>query len=58
MTPAIDTVDGHGLSNEVHRDLLPKKTKVTVHIAVKDILPVVITNKLECFCYKSGHAMR
>ena len=28
MTLAIDTGDGHGLSNEAHCELLPKKSKV------------------------------
>ena len=29
MTPAIDKLNGHGLSNTVHHEHLPKKTKVT-----------------------------
>ena len=28
MTVAIDTVDGRDLSNKVHHELVPKKTKV------------------------------
>ena len=31
MTLTIDTVDGHGLSNEVHHELLPKKTNCISH---------------------------
>ena len=41
MALAIDTIDGQGLSNEVHRELLPKKSKVyavfTVHYMVKAV---------------------
>ena len=29
---AIDTVDGRGLSNEARRELLPKKSKVTLYL--------------------------
>ena len=29
---AIDTIDGQGLSNEAHRELLPKKSKVTLYL--------------------------
>ena len=32
MALAIDTVDGRGLSNKVHRVLLPKKSKVMLYI--------------------------
>ena len=32
MALAIDSVDGHGLSNEVRHKLLPKKTKVLEYI--------------------------
>ena len=40
MTLAIDTVDGCGLSNKVHRELLPKKTKIilAIHLSLKEIL--------------------
>ena len=42
MALAINTIDGQGLSNEAHRELLPKKSKVrntvfTVHYMVKAI---------------------
>ena len=40
MTLAIDTVDGRGLSNEMRRELLPKKSKVmllAVHFTVKGV---------------------
>ena len=42
MALAIDTIDGQGLSNEVHRELLPKKSKVhntvfAVHYMVKAV---------------------
>ena len=32
MTLPIDTADGRGLSNEVHCELLPKKTKVMLYL--------------------------
>ena len=35
MALAIDTIDGRGLSNEVRRELLPKKSKATLHYTVK-----------------------
>ena len=42
MTLAINTIDGHGPSNEMHRQLQLKKTKVTyivltIHITAKVI---------------------
>ena len=41
MTLAIDTVDGHGLSNEACHELLPKKTVLAIHLSLKAILPAV-----------------
>ena len=47
MTLAIDTVDGHGLSNEAPYELLLNKTKVMLYMywlfvfMIKCILPVV-----------------
>ena len=42
MTPAIDIVDGHGLSNETCHEFQPKKTKVlAIHLAVNGSLRVV-----------------
>ena len=32
MTLAVDITDGHGLSNEAHHELLPKKSKVMLHL--------------------------
>ena len=32
MAFAIDTIDGQGLSNEARRELLPKKSKVTLYL--------------------------
>ena len=32
MALAIDIIDGQGLSNEAHHELLPKKSKVTLRI--------------------------
>ena len=31
MTPAIDTVDGYGLSNEAYHEFLTKKTKILLY---------------------------
>ena len=31
MVLAIDVIDRHGFSNEMHRQLQPKKTKVRLH---------------------------
>ena len=31
MTNGIDIANGRGLSNEVHRELLPNKTKITLY---------------------------
>ena len=39
MTLAIDVIDGHGLSNQVHREFLPAKEEL------KDVLPVYTTNR-------------
>ena len=32
MALAIDAIDGWGLSNEVRRELLPKKSKITLYL--------------------------
>ena len=52
MTLVINTVDRHGLSNETHCKLLPKKT------VLRSVLSVVQYYKMECFTYKSGRAMQ
>ena len=42
MMLAIDNIDGNGFRNEVHPELLPKKTKlIVVHFTVRGILPVI-----------------
>ena len=45
MTLAIDIIDGRGLSNEVHGELLPKKsnTVFTTHFTVKGIYLISCT---------------
>ena len=40
MAHVVDTIDGHGPSNEKHRELQPMKTKVMLHI-----LPVYIRSR-------------
>ena len=48
MTLAVDKLNGCGLRNTVHRECLPKKTKV-----VTERLPGMrSTNNSECFNYK------
>ena len=57
MTLVIAVVDGHGLSNEVHHELLPKNTKVMQFHSKRHFNSCTILTKTECFRYKSGHAM-
>ena len=47
-------------SNEARHELLPKKSKITLYsrsFIIKAVLPVVYTNKMESFSFKSGHAV-
>ena len=46
MTLAVDITDRHGLSNEAHRELLPKKNNSisTIHHTVKAFIQLYITN--------------
>ena len=60
MTLAIDLIDGHGLSYEVRRELLPKRNKeilcypiMSQHLCIQ----LYITNKMECFSSKSRRAI-
>ena len=61
MTLAVDITDGHGLSNEACRWLLAKKSKVMLYFPFitqqKALNQLYITNKMEHFSFKSGHAM-
>ena len=58
MALAIDTIDGQGLSNAVHRELLPKKSKVMLYLPFILVFnQLYITNKMEHFSFKSGRAM-
>ena len=42
MMLAIDNIDGHGFRNEVHPELLSKKTKlIVIYFTVRGILPVI-----------------
>ena len=59
MAHVVDTIDGHGPSNEKHRELQPMKTKVMLHIlpvyiAEKSFYPLYIANMTEHFSFKSG----
>ena len=57
MALAIDTIDGRGLSNEARHEL--QDAVFVVHFTVKGIYSqLYITNKTECFSFKSGHAVR
>ena len=62
MALAIDTIDGRGLSNEMHCELLPKKSKVMLYLPFITWLKLFnqsyIINKMERFSFKSGHTMR
>ena len=64
MALAIDITDGRGLINEVHRELLLKKEQgnavLTFLFAVNNRLTSCsyITNKTECFSFKSGRDVR
>ena len=51
MAFAIDTTDGHGLSNEACHELLKRKGK-------KQYKQLYITNKAERFSFNSGHAVQ
>ena len=59
MTLPVDITDGRGLSNEVHCELQPKKSKVTLYLPFisqyKAFNQLYITNKMECFSFKSRH---
>ena len=55
MTLAVDTHVWHGLSNEVRRELLPKKrgsAVFAIHYMVRHLSSK--TNKMEHFSFKSG----
>ena len=62
MTLAIDITDRRNLNNEVHHELLPKKSKVMpcqpFILQEKTFNQLYITNKTERFSFQSGHAMR
>ena len=57
MALAIDTIDGRGLSNEVH--FLPKKRKVrnAGKRRLTNCNQLYLTNKAKHFSFKSGHVM-
>ena len=56
---AIDTIDGHSLSNKVHCEHLPKETKVIVSVIYSRVIIILsISNKAEHSTYKvSGHTV-
>ena len=61
MTLAVDVINRRGPSNEMCRQLQPKKTKVTLlseYITTKDIYLPFITNKTEHTSFKSGCVVR
>ena len=57
MALAVNTVNGHSSSNEMHHQLQPNKTKVmlvsAVNIAAKAVYPSFITNKMKHTSFKS-----
>ena len=62
MVLAVDTIDGRGLSNEAHRELLPKKSKIMLYLPFitrqKLFYKLYITNKTERCSFISGCAVR
>ena len=64
MTLAVDITDGRGLSNGMHHEFLPKKSKVMLYfLSVSPYTAfnqLYITNKTECFSSKVGvpHRLR
>ena len=58
MALAVDVIDRRDPSNEIHRQLQIKKTKIkailAACIAAKDIYPPFITNNMKRFSFKSG----
>ena len=55
MAFAVEAIDLCGLSNKMHRQLLPKKNKVNLCLLIaKDVLPSLITNETEHISFKSG----
>ena len=55
MILAVDITDGHSLNNEAHCELLPKKSKAMLYLP--SFFQLYITNKTECFSFKSGRAV-
>ena len=41
MAVAVDVINRHGPSNEMCLHVKPKKTKVSIHIIAKDVLPAL-----------------
>ena len=60
MALAINTIDGWGLSNEAHRELLPKKRLYFPSFHSESHLTscTLLHNKTERFSFKSRHAMQ
>ena len=63
MALAINIIDRHSPSNEMHRQLQPKKTKVRlyypfIYMAAKEILAALHTNKTKRVSFKSECVVR
>ena len=56
MAYDVDVIDRRGPSNEMRCQLQPKKTKgnAVLSIYIAKVSPPFITNKTECFSFKSG----
>ena len=54
VNEAIDTAIGCGLSNEAHREFLPRKTKVMLSCSFNSKWRSTIANKMKCFSCKEG----
>ena len=61
MTLAIDITDGHGLSNEVHHEFLPKMNKVLLYLSfisqkyVASLTSSTLLTRRAALFLKSGH---
>ena len=60
MVAAVDVIDRYGPNDEMCCQLQPKKTKETLLSVYATVLSILhlFTNKMVCFSFKSGCAIR
>ena len=58
MALAIDVIDRHDPSNEMHRQLQLKQAVLAVYITEKTFYLPFMTNKMKHFSFKSGYIVR